>query len=176
MNESEYLSNPKTCKQCGKELGYEKRMNEFCNSSCFAKHSNPRRPSRARVLVCPWCKKEFKAKRKTGLGFCSNACYQASRVSLTKFSDILSDRARRLFLVRKHGNVCSVCRNSEWNGLPIPLELDHIDGNPDNNAESNCRVICPNCHAQTPNYRGKNARKNGGEKRKKVMRKYMLRA
>ena len=41
---------------------------------------------------------------------------------------------------------------------PIPLELDHIDGDRENNLLANLRLICPNCHAQTANYRGRNIR------------------
>ena len=51
---------------------------------------------------------------------------------------------------------CECCGISEWNGQPAPIELDHIDGNHHNNTLDNLRVICPNCHAQTDNYRGKN--------------------
>ena len=51
---------------------------------------------------------------------------------------------------------CEVCRRTEWNGRPIPLELDHIDGDRLNNLLENLRLLCPNCHAQTPTYRGRN--------------------
>jgi Zn finger protein HypA/HybF involved in hydrogenase expression len=51
---------------------------------------------------------------------------------------------------------CSHCNSTEWLGNPIPLELDHIDGNSSNNALQNLRLLCPNCHALTPTYRGKN--------------------
>ena len=36
------------------------------------------------------------------------------------------------------------------------LELHHIDGNHSNNELSNLTLLCPNCHALTDNYRGKN--------------------
>lgn len=51
---------------------------------------------------------------------------------------------------------CSNCKLEHWLDNPIPLELDHIDGNHVNNNLSNLRLLCPNCHALTPNYRGKN--------------------
>lgn len=54
---------------------------------------------------------------------------------------------------------CYLCENTEWNGKPIPIELEHIDGNNQNNELSNLTILCPNCHAQTATYRGKNISK-----------------
>ena len=51
---------------------------------------------------------------------------------------------------------CECCGITEWNGQPAPIELDHIDGNRYNNTIENLRILCPNCHAQTDTYRGKN--------------------
>lgn len=51
---------------------------------------------------------------------------------------------------------CSHCNRSKWMNMPIPLELDHIDGNNKDNSLDNLRLLCPNCHALTPTYRGKN--------------------
>ena len=46
--------------------------------------------------------------------------------------------------------------NGEWQGGLISLEIDHIDGDNHNNELSNLRYLCPNCHALTETYRGKN--------------------
>lgn len=51
---------------------------------------------------------------------------------------------------------CQNCGLTEWLGDPIPLELEHIDGNHQNNNLDNLSLLCPNCHAKTPTYRGKN--------------------
>ena len=46
--------------------------------------------------------------------------------------------------------------NGEWQGGQIALEIDHIDGDNTNNELSNLRYLCPNCHALTDTYRGRN--------------------
>lgn len=51
---------------------------------------------------------------------------------------------------------CSNCSLTQWLENPIPLELDHIDGNFSNNELKNLRLLCPNCHALTSTYRGRN--------------------
>jgi hypothetical protein len=51
---------------------------------------------------------------------------------------------------------CECCGLTEWLGRSVPLELHHKDGDRANNLLRNLELVCPNCHALTDNYRGKN--------------------
>ena len=72
--------------------------------------------------------------------------------------------------VRRHEIFPYKCVNcgcdGNWMGGTISLELDHIDGNNMNNQLSNLRYLCPNCHALTDTYRGKNKPRNIPEQQK----------
>ena len=64
----------------------------------------------------------------------------------------------RRYLHEKQKDRCSQCDWGEVNPHTgkVPLQIDHIDGDWSNNAESNVRLICPNCHSLTPTYVGAN--------------------
>ena len=51
---------------------------------------------------------------------------------------------------------CAFCGLTRWLDGEMPLQLDHKDGNKENNNLRNLRLLCPNCHALTPQYRLKN--------------------
>lgn len=48
--------------------------------------------------------------------------------------------------------VCSCGQGPEWQGKPLVIQVDHIDGDSYNNVKSNLRFLCPNCHTQTDTY------------------------
>lgn len=66
----------------------------------------------------------------------------------------LKRRIRELGLIEYK---CSCCGIGEiWNGKPMPLILDHINGINNDNRLENLRFICSNCDTQLPTYKSRN--------------------
>lgn len=71
-----------------------------------------------------------------------NSTYQSFKLKLKLFESGIKERR------------CECCKFDTWNNLAIPLELHHKNGNNTDNRLENLQILCPNCHAQTKNYRG----------------------
>lgn len=74
----------------------------------------------------------------------------------------LKRRLRRAGLLEER---CAGCGGTSRQGQPMPLELDQVNGDRTDDRLENLRLLCPNCHAQTPTYRGRDIgrRSVGGE-------------
>lgn len=166
-----YELKPRHCAFCYERLPYEKRHNKFCDQHCAASHNNrgvTRKP-RTRAEICPSCGQIKENRVNKYCKACADSHIYNSIAART-LAEVRTDRSRKLILLRERGHHCEVCLLSEWRGQPIPLDLDHIDGNPDNNDASNLRLLCPNCHAQTETYKGKGTRAGRYSRRKLTRR------
>ncbi len=63
---------------------------------------------------------------------------------------------RRLLAAGIVANCCEACGISQWRGRPLAIQIDHINGNSKDHRLENLRMLCPNCHAQTETFAGKN--------------------
>ena len=74
----------------------------------------------------------------------------------------------KTYLFDKYNNKCAKCGWGKVNKFTnrIPLEIEHIDGNYQNNKEDNLILLCPNCHSLTSTYKGAN-RNHGRKQRSK---------
>ncbi|MFD7322741.1 HNH endonuclease signature motif containing protein [Streptomyces sp. NPDC059875] len=69
---------------------------------------------------------------------------------------IPSDRLACAMTASGVRNRCALCgTEAVWRSRPLPLEVDHVDGDWRNNRVENLRFLCPNCHSTTDSYRGR---------------------
>lgn len=166
-----------SCLECGKEIHITRTgpnmMRKFCGRSCSARFNNRAKPKR-RTAPKPQNNSRFQfrghnvnhcacGKVKTAYAKKCKECDQptieswlAGRWNGSNRSGYIS-RTVRLYLMSNH----PICVKCGWGEIhPIlqrpPLEVNHIDGDATNNLPSNLEVICPNCHALTPNFRNLN--------------------
>jgi hypothetical protein len=74
--------------------------------------------------------------------------------------DTLSLEAKKRRVLLEQNGKCLICGIIDWMGNPLRLQVDHEDGNRNNNARSNLRGVCPNCHSQTLTFCGRNRTSN----------------
>lgn len=110
-----------------------------------------REPARASYKYCSnICQREFEYREYIQL-------WRLGKVHGLQSIGVVSGHIKR-FLREKYTNRCVVCGWSMMNPVTglVPLVADHINGDWQDNTESNLRLICPNCDSLTPTYAGLN--------------------
>ena len=77
----------------------------------------------------------------------------------TKYSQTI-----RNLLLEERGFKCEECGIFDWNGKPLSFQIDHINGDVKDNRAENLKILCPNCHTQTPTWGAKNISEQGRER------------
>ena len=134
----------------------------------------PANKGTGKKYYCLNCGKDITKDKNTAHKYCSNSCQreyeQKKWIEKYKQDNSIAKSTKwgqipaylRHYIFDKFENKCCECGWSKINPYTntLPLEIDHIDGNSENNSEENLRLICPNCHSLTSTYRGAN-RGNG---------------
>lgn len=143
-----------------RKLANQVDLNEKVGTGTVELNSRGRNSTMAKQdSSCTVCHVQFRYEDSRSHGkYCSNKC---RGVHLRQQSDLLVEAGqgtarlvRNYLLSRSEG--CSRCGISDWQGEALTLQMDHIDGNSDNNLLENCRLLCPNCHSQTETFVGRN--------------------
>lgn len=108
-----------------------------------------------KTYKCLECEKVVRKPNSVGK-YCSNKCQQKYQTYEKIRNKTAGPRALKTYLIETTEYKCCECGISEYNNKPIVLELEHKDGNSENNELDNLALICPNCHSQTSTYKNRN--------------------
>lgn len=126
------------------------------------------------LVPCPRCGNEPKRYADGRRARHCQACIdsRAHHPRIQRSTDAKTEVSLRAYLLRTRKHVCNGCGLREWLGELIPLQVDHVDGNSDNNHQENLRLLCANCHALTPTYGALNKANKESLRNKKRRKRY----
>lgn len=152
------------CLECQEETDNDK----FCCRSCANSFNNKgKRRHGSEPNKCTECGKKINKECKQ-CQKCRSDVLWREKFKQIEEGMILNHLFMKRYLLETVGQ-CSECLiGNFYNNKFLSLQLDHIDGNSDNNCLKNLRLLCPNCHSQTENWGSRN---KGTSSRKNSVRK-----
>jgi hypothetical protein len=161
------------CDECSKEFANQRALNAHQVAHKKGDRYSVSRKKEINTFICLNCGTETEWNHSTYNKFCSNACngeYQRKTANeQIEAGVVLGFAAMRRYLLETRG-CCEECGIIDtYNGKPITLQCDHIDGDNDNHSLNNLRLLCPNCHSQTETWCGRNKKDT---KRNNYLREY----
>lgn len=168
------------CITCKKEFESQRALNAHQVAHKDGKrYSVSRSTGNVKTFICSWCGTEKRCKGSSYKNkYCSNSCQRADVTEKKKLAWLNEGKdwsGKKEYLLTEVGRKCEECGQGEvWNGKPLTLQLDHIDGDSDNNRRDNLRILCPHCHTQTETYgnAGKGSRYKKNTKRNRYLQEY----
>ncbi len=143
------------CKNCSIQTSNP----SFCSLSCSTSYANKNKPKRKKVeKLCKLCDKIVDKR--------STVCKEHRKIyrieewlngEWSGGSNTRLSTSVRNFLLQEADYTCKCGFNTPHptDGASI-LEVNHIDGDGSNHRRENLEILCPNCHALTDTYRGRN--------------------
>lgn len=157
----------KTCKNCqtNDAIKYSKYSSgEFCSLICARGYSTKSKRLEINKQVSEklsgkYFQKEDVRKKRTEEW--KNQVKNKTNDEILKadFSSLSFGRLRKRIILEQSGK-CNKCGLETWLESPITLELEHINGDHNDNVRSNLEALCPNCHSLTLTWRGRNKSNN----------------
>lgn len=149
---------------CGNPIFSRSLKAKYCSAACAKLRFERRRGN------CAQCGKKLRRRQDK---YCSFKCHhdrqfalRAAKLESGAYSTYSCNQFIRRYLIRRLGERCSRCGWAQRHTKTgrIPIEVEHIDGNYENNHPDNLTLLCPNCHSLTDTFRALN-RGRGGPQR-----------
>ena len=138
------------CQNCGKQNDWKGHSyeNKYCNNAC---QQEAQRKKKAENWIA-----EGTFVSNASPTIACNAALDSSNMRSFSASAIPEwIKGETGYIAQTRGYNCAVCSISDWRGQKLKLEPDHADGDTKNVAETNIRLLCPNCKSLLPSYKSR---------------------
>jgi 5-methylcytosine-specific restriction endonuclease McrA len=149
------------CEKCGATHDGSYGSGRFCSQPCARSFASAEKREEINAKVSKTLKgrkPEFSLEQMQR-GIAAQKATKLRQLLSADWNTLCVDTKKKRVVIEQDGK-CQRCGIDKWLGEPLILQVDHADGNAQNDARENLRGLCPNCHSQTPTFCGKNRGKS----------------